>query len=69
MYPSRFRQLTSVVALLIALGLSSVNTAPAQAQTGPDFSNVDDILNGTRYLLRSDDIVFGYQGALGSYLT
>ena len=67
MYPSQFRQLTSVVALLIALGLSSVNPAPAQAQSGPDFSNVDDILNGTRYLLRIDDIVFGYQGAFGLF--
>ena len=68
MSPSRFRQLTSVVALLIALGLSSVNPAPAQAQT-PDFSNVDDILNGTRQLLRSDDLVLGFQGGRGLFLT
>ena len=69
MYPSRFRQLTSVVALLIALGLSSVHTAPAQTQTDPDFSNVDDILDGTRQLLRSDDLVFGFQGGRGLFLT
>ena len=69
MYPSRFRQLTSVVALLIALGLSSVNTASAQTQTDPDFSNVDDILDGTRQLLRSDDLVFGFQGGRGLFLT
>ena len=69
MFPSRFRQLTSVVALLIAVGLSSVHTAPAQAQTDPDFSNVDDILGGTRQLLRSDDLVLGYEAARGIFLT
>jgi hypothetical protein len=35
----------------------------------PDFSNVSDILNGRRHLLRTDDLVFGYQGAFGLFPT
>ena len=55
------------IALALLVGVLSGGSAGAQ----PDFTNVTDILNGRRHLLRTDDLVVAYQagsGVLGNLL-
>ncbi|BFU93026.1 MAG: hypothetical protein NTAFB01_42130 [Nitrospira sp.] len=63
--PVTFSQPTFVDPPKKLLGDSGDGRCPDQTQ--PCLKDVDDLLFGRTHLLRSDDIVFGYQGAFGLF--